>query len=338
MSSNNFMDLITNGDSTVPVSDFSHVIGQSAVIKRLNFYLKSHKPGLAFPSMLFTGSHGLGKTYVAKILANNLGRRFLEINCGTIFSTKDFIEDILLNKVMGMQPITILMDEAHRLSGEVSTILLTLLANNEKNINILEYKGWEIKYDLSKINMILATTDSFKIFQPLTNRCEAIYFKSYSNKDLIKMLQFYLPDIKFEGFSNEKLEDLAYACRGRGRDTYQLAQKIKRYCESQSKKSFNVLDWVDIKDVFGVFPLGLTEQELNLMRIVRIEKVISCANIAARMMVGEENISEEMEIRLKELNLINNSSRGRVLTSKGKDYFDNILKEKETKSKEKLGN
>lgn len=326
---------LINGQDIIPEHySFDNIIGQESVIKKLRFYLDSHKPGLFFPSMLFTGSHGLGKTYTAKVLAANMGRRFVEINCATLGPAKDFIETILLDRVMGMKPVTVLFDEAHKLSSEITTLLLSLLAPNNNGINILEYKGWQISYDLAKANVIFATTDSFKIFPPLVNRCETIYFKSYNNVELINMLRFYLPEIDLSRFTNANLEDLAYACRGRGRDTYALAQKIKRQCVSG--KPFTVNKWNELKDIFGIYPMGLNAQELNLMRIIRTAGAISCSNIATRMMVGEENISEEIEIRPKELWLINNRPRGRVLTEKGEEYFKNLIKETNAQSEEAL--
>lgn len=325
--------LITGEDNPPERSMFDDIIGQEAVIKQLRFYLASTTPGLFFPSMLFTGSHGLGKTYTAKILAANMGRRFLEINCTTVGSIKDFIENILLDKIMGLKPITVLFDEAHKLSSEITTLLLSLLAPNNKGINTLEYRGWKLRYDLSKLNTIFATTDSFKIFPALVDRCQIVYFKSYSNVELIRMLKFYLPGINLSNFSNADLEDLAYACRGRGRDTCALAEKIKRQCIGNS---FTVSKWNELKDIFGIYPMGLNAQELTLMRIIRTAGAISSSNIAARMMIGEENVSEEIEIRPRELWLINNTQRGRALTSHGKEYFENFLKETKEKSEDIL--
>lgn len=329
------LGLISGEDQPILNPTFDGIIGQEEVVRKLRFYLNSHRPNLAFPSMLFTGSHGLGKTYVAKILAANMGRRFLEINCATIGTTKDFIDIILFQKIMGLKPVTVLFDEAHKLSSEITTLLLSLMSPSEKGFNILEYEGWEICYDLTKINTILATTDSFKIFPPLINRCETIYFRSYSNTELIAMLKYYLPEIDLSSFSNAELEDLAFACRGRGRDTYGFAQKIKRQC--MNEKRFTSKEWKQLKDIFGIAPMGLTSQELTLMRIVRSAGVISCANIATRMMVGEDNIAEEIEVRPKELWLINNTPRGRVLTKRGEEYFTTFLNESLTQSKDKLG-
>jgi Holliday junction resolvasome RuvABC ATP-dependent DNA helicase subunit len=264
-----------------------------------------------------------------------MGRRFLEVNCATLGTTKDFIEYVLLDKVMGMKPVTVLFDEAHKLSSEITTLMLSLVSPSNKGINVLEYRGWEICYDMTKINTIFATTDSFRMSAPLIDRCEKIYFKSYSNTELITMLKFYLPNVEFfVGFSQDSFEDLAYACRGRGRDTFALAQKIIRQCKGSNR--FTIDMWREIKDVFGINPMGLNAQELTLMRIVRSVGVASCSTIATRMMIGEENVSEEIEIRPKELALIANTPRGRKLTDRGEEYFTILLKETKTESQDKL--
>ena len=326
------LQLVKDTDAKAPDTVFKNVIGQDTVIKQLTFYLKSHVIGNAFPSFLFTGSHGLGKTYVAGILAENMHRRFIEINSGAIVSAKDFIEGILLDRVMGQLPVTLLLDEAHKLTSEITTLLLTLLAPKSGTINTLEYRGWKVEYDLSKINTIFATTNSFKIFPPLVDRCEPIYFKSYSNEDIIKMLQLYLPGVTLKC----NLNDLAYACRSRGRDTFKLAQKILRYCEMNKISDLTDEGWKYIKDAFGVYPWGFNNQEITLLRLIRTEGRMSCANIATRMMIGEDNVDSEIEIRPKELGLIRNTPRGRELTQKGDVYFNLTLKEDKATSKVKL--
>jgi len=312
--------LISNQDYESPKIKFDGVVGQDSVINKLKFYLSSHDNKTPFPTMLFTGSHGLGKTFVAKKLAENLHRRFIEVNCGTLSTADDFIQELIIGKIAGDTPVTLLLDEAHTLTGAVTTILLTLLAPSSNNIRTLAYKNMLLEYDLSKINVVLATTDAFRIFPPLLNRCERIYFESYGFADLLDMLQLYLPGIRIE----EKNKDLAFACRGRGRDTLKLAQNILRYCHMNKTTNFDKNGWDYIKSIFEIYPCGLNRQEVELLKMINEFQPISSANLAMQMMLSEENIENELEVRCRELAMIKNTSKGRILTEEGIVYLQNV--------------
>lgn len=312
--------LILSPDKIKPEINFNGVIGQYSVVHKLQFFLASHNFQTPFPTMLFTGSHGLGKTHVARKLAGSLHRRFVEVNCATIATTEDFVEGLLINKVSGEEPVTILLDEAHRLTGDVTTLLLTLLSTDNETKHILSYKNMNLEYDMSRINVILATTDAFRVFPALLNRCERIYFEPYPNNDLFNMLEFYLPEIKVE--CNKA--DISFACRGRGRDTFKLAQNVLRYCQMNDTKILNETGWNFIKRIFEIFPCGLNRQEVDLLKIISEYGPISGSNIAMQMMVQEENIENELEVRCRELALIKNTQKGRILTEEGKIYLKNV--------------
>lgn len=311
------LPLVTQDVAVKSSASFKRIIGQIEARRKLVFFVDSHSKSTPTPTFLFTGSQGLGKTYMAQKMADSLGRELIEINCATIETSEDFIEGVLIGKVSGDVPKTILLDEAHMLSPEITNILLTLLNPNDTNKNFLLYKNWLIEYDLARINVIFATTDAHRIFSPLLDRCEEIYFSLYSNKELFDMLCFYLPGIKV---ICDK-EDIAYACRGRARDTFRLSKKIQRYCTMKDIKSFGNNDWNEIKNIFGIHPYGLKTEEVNLLKIIGESEQISSANLAIRMGVNVQNIESEIEVRSRELGFIESGTRGRSLTEKGKIYL-----------------
>jgi len=315
------LNLVTGDIGKIGTIDFSKIIGQELVKEKLKFYLHSHCQASPLPTLLFSGSHGLGKTYTAKILAENMGRRFVEVNCEMIQTTKDFVESVLFERVLGDSPVTILLDEAHRLSKEVSTALLSMLAPSKNSINLFHYKNVPISYDMSKINVIMATTDAFRIFKPLLNRCEKIYFDHYPPNELFRILEFYLTDTDIRGCS---VEELSWACRGRARDAFFLADKIKRMCQINGTRILTPDGWNNLKKIFDIFHMGLNRQEVELMMIIRDNEPISCHNIAMLMMLNEENVEGEIEVRPRELGLITNITQGRILSEDGKKYCESI--------------
>jgi len=296
---------------------FDSIIGQEEVIKKLKFFVGSNSSKTGMPNLLFSGSAGLGKSFMAEKVASALGRELVEINCATIETAEDFIEGVLIKKVSGFSPKTILLDEAHELSNDITTNLLTLINPNPSNVNRLSYKNWYIEYDFTKLNIILATTDAHKIFRPLLNRCVEVYFRLYSHEELYAILENYLPGISLK--CNE--EELAYAARGRARDAFLLSQNISRYCEMNKTEVFNNNAWNQIRDIFGIHAFGLKTQEVELLKIIKEDAPISLSNLAVKMGVNTSNIESEIEIRPRELGLIDNGGRGRILTDKGEKYL-----------------
>jgi holliday junction DNA helicase RuvB len=319
------IQLITNNNSTIHNTDISHlerIIGQKSAINKLKFFVNSHSSDYPVPTLLFTGSHGLGKTYLAEKMANAMGRRLIEINCGIIQTEKDLIENILISQVVGESCVTLFFDESHKLNTEVTTILLSLLNPSAKNQNIINYKNLGIVFDLSKINVIFATTDAHKMFGPLKNRCQEIYFNAYEKDDLINILKLYCKDIDL----NCDLDDLSDACRGRARNAFVLSQNINRYFNGfHGKRILEQNNWDTIKNIFEIHAMGLNKQEIQLLKIIYDNNIISASNIALTMMVNVDNIESEIEIRPRELGLIKSTTRGRTLTEKGIEYIDKLV-------------
>lgn len=313
--------IVGNTKGVQDTSVFKNIIGQPEVTRKLAFFVESHSEQTPIPSFLFTGSQGLGKSFMAQKIANSMGRELIEVNCGTIETSEDFIEGVLIGRVSGDTPKTILLDEAQQISPEIATDLLTLLNPNVANKNFLVYKNWSIEYDFSKINTIFATTDAHSIDRPLLNRCVEIYFRLYTNEELFKMLKYYLGNVKILCDPM----DVAYACRGRARDAFLLSQHIKRYCNMKGSLVLNEDGWKEIKGIFGIYPYGLNGQEVGLMKILENNFPLSVNNMAIRMGISAQNIEGEIEMRPKELGFIESGTRGRFLSREGKEYLEKYV-------------
>ncbi len=300
----------------VDESIFDKIIGQKGAKTTIGFFVSSHNPQTPFPTLLFTGSHGLGKTYFASLVAKSLNRKYVEINCGDLQDGDAFM-DLILDQLS--QPTTIIFDEAHMLSKEITTILLTFLNPNSVNRNKFVYKGIPIIWDLCKINVIFATTDAYEIFKPLKNRCQEIYFDLYSNEEMFEIVKLYVPEIDLECDRN----DLSFTCRNRARDAYILATNIKRLTASSKSTSFTQTNLIMLKRVLNIYDLGIKKPELELLQVISKDQPISAANLANKMGLNLKNIERELEPRLRELGLVESSPRGRILTSIGKDYVKN---------------
>lgn len=296
---------------------FENIIGQNEARSSLDFFIRSHNNRTPFPTLLFTGGHGLGKTFFSSKVAQALDRNFVEINCGDIKTTDDFMHIVFRSVFQNNKPATILLDEVHSLSNEITTLLLTLLNPNSKHVNQFSYKGAVINWDMTLLNIIFSTTDAYKIFKPLRNRCQEVYFYPYTENDLFEIVKSYIPDIILACSKN----DLALTCRGRARDAFILSTNIRRFVNISSNSSFSQDDLNKLKSMLGIMPMGLKRAEVELLKAVAEHGPISANNLAIKLMVNQNNIEDELEVRLRELSMIESSSRGRLITELGKNYL-----------------
>jgi len=308
--------------ATIDSKTVNDVIGQEDAKRKLSFFVNSHCKETPFPTLLFTGSQGLGKTYMSEKVAKALGRELVEINCGSISTAKDFMDKVWMGQIFrgGDKPRTLLLDEAHKLSFEVTTLLLSFLNPNSENKNIVSFSDYDFEYNFHTANIIFATTDAHMMFKPLLNRCTEIYFNKYTDGEVYKILNMYLPKTTLKCDKTE----ISEACRGRARDAFILSQNVKRYCVMNKTNKLEQEGWNDIKSLFGIHSKGLNSQEFHFLKMLSEYAPISSKNLAIKLGINVNNIEEELEIRPRELGLIESTSRGRALTEIGRVYVGSL--------------
>jgi putative ATPase len=152
------------------------IVGESGIIKKL----LANKDNF-FPSLIFWGPPGTGKTTLARIIANALKREFYEFSA--VNTKVKQIEDLLNNELriknyaeknnirnteylIHNSPI-IFLDEIHRFNK----------AQQDKLLPHVEH---------GDIILIGATTEnpSFEVIGPLLSRCRVLVLEQLSEKDL----------------------------------------------------------------------------------------------------------------------------------------------------------
>lgn len=159
-----------------------HIIGQGKFLSRL---IKSDRVN----SLLFYGPPGVGKTTLAKIIANLTNKNFVELSAVTS-NIKELRE--VLNKAQddfkfsNIETI-VFIDEIHRFNKTQQDALLPYV---ERGIIIL----------------IGATTENpyFEVNKALLSRLQILNLKALENKDMNKLIDRAISD-KIKGFGNLKI-------------------------------------------------------------------------------------------------------------------------------------
>ena len=302
---------------------FNNLIGQDEVKRQLSFFAKAqNKTGVA-PFLMMSGAKGLGKTEFAKEYSQNLKnkdgskRPFLEINCSTIKNANAFFEQIFLPIVMHNE-ITILLDEAHMLPKDLVNAFLTVF-NTEKG-TYKEYHHAEqiFAFDFAKQNFIFATTELDKLFAPFKDRLTIVDFKPYTQQEMADIIDLVCGEIEFD---DGLALDIADTTRGNARSAVKRCKEIMLYCESKNKKDFTNKDWKSMSHTLGIKPLGLSNIEVEILKILKERGNCSLQMLSAVTGMSRTAIQKEAELYLLKRGLMKINGQ-REISGKGVNILE----------------
>lgn len=280
---------------------FSHLIGQSEVKSQLGFFAEAQNKSGVAPFLMMSGAKGLGKTEFAKAYAaalkNSDGskRPFLEINCSTIKNANAFFEQIFVPIVMHNE-VTILMDEAHMLPKDLVNAFLTVFNTEKGTYKEFHHAEQIFPFDFRMQNFIFATTELDKLFSPFKDRLTIVDFRPYSTAELGEILKLSCPD--YVEFKDDVLTEIADTTRGNARSAVKRAKEISLFCDSNYVSDFGSDEWEKLKAVLDIKPLGLSNIEVEILKILEERGSCSLQMLSAITGMSRTAIQREAEIYL----------------------------------------
>ena len=140
----------------------SHLVGDNGVIRK---FIASG----SVPSFILWGPPGVGKTTLAKIVANTLDRPFYTLSAVTsgVKEVREVIEKAKNQHLFNARPAFLFIDEIHRFNKSQQDSLLGAV---EQGI----------------VTLIGATTEnpSFEVISPLLSRCQVYVLKPMNDEEL----------------------------------------------------------------------------------------------------------------------------------------------------------
>ena len=296
---------------------FSETVGQNHVLQAL---MNSLDSGRLHHAYLFTGTRGVGKTTIARILAKalncekgvtaepcgqcsscdeiNEGRfvDLIEVDAASktkVDDTRDLLDNVQYAATRGRYKVY-LIDEVHMLSKSSFNALLKTLEEPPEHVKF-----------------ILATTDPQKLPATVLSRCLQFNLKRMTSKLIADRLE-HICDAEEIQFQPEALSLLARAADGSMRDALSLLDQAISFCDSNIKESLimsmlgsinrnhvmrliellasnNAKDLIDaVKEIDEQFPdyyLLLDDIAKNLQRVAIFQAVGTCDT--------EDNFSEK---------------------------------------------
>ena len=166
-----------------------HLVGEKAILRRM---IDSG----SIASFILWGPPGVGKTTLAKIIANQLDRPFYTLSAVTsgVKDVREVIEKAKNSRFFGTANPILFIDEIHRFSKSQQDSLLGAVENGT-------------------VTLIGATTEnpSFEVITPLLSRCQVYVLKPLEKTDLLQLLNHAIKtdiELKNREFVVEETESL----------------------------------------------------------------------------------------------------------------------------------
>lgn len=265
--------------------------GLNKVKERIVEYLAVQKMSKALPGQIIclVGPPGVGKTSLAKSIAESMDRSFVKVSLGGVKDEseirghrKTYIGAMPGRIIQGMKKAKVinpvfLLDEIDKMAsdyrGDPSSAMLEVL-DPEQNANFSDHYIEE-NYDLSKV-MFIATANYIEgIPEPLKDRMEIIELSSYTELEKVEIAkQYLLPRVnEITGLNNKLIkyktdaieEIIKYYTRESGvRQLERLFNKIARkFIVQYLNKQIKTLELSNknVKDYLGKQIFDYTKKE-----------------------------------------------------------------------------
>lgn len=302
---------------------FSEYVGQERLKRNLKLAIEAAKKrNEPIDHVLLYGPPGLGKTTMATVIANEMGKN-IRVTAGPAIERAGDLASILTN--LGDGDI-LFIDEIHRLSRVVEEVLYA--AMEDYKLDIVIGKGpaaRSVRLDLPKFTVIGATTRTGSLAAPLRDRFGHIHRLEFYEPVEIEQIIMRAATILESKIDRQAAENLSTRARLTPRIANRLLKRVRDYADVNGDGFIDYPTTEKALAMLEVDELGLDAADRNLLRSIVDnygDNPVGLTTIAA--LTGDEatTIEDFYEPYLLQLGFIERTPRGRRVTPRAKKHLD----------------
>jgi Holliday junction DNA helicase RuvB len=307
---------------TLRPQKFSEYIGQERLKKNLQLAIDAAKKrGEPIDHVLLYGPPGLGKTTMATVIANEMGKG-IRITSGPAIERAGDLASILTNLADGD---ILFIDEIHRMGRAVEEVLYS--AMEDFKLDIVIGKGpaaRSIRLDLPRFTVIGATTRTGSLAAPLRDRFGHLYRLEFYTPDEIAQIIIRAAAILESKIHPESAALLSTRARLTPRIANRLLKRVRDYADVNGDGIIDTVLTTKALEMMEIDEVGLDPADRSMLQSI-IEnygdKPVGLTTIAA--LTGDETttIEDFYEPYLLQIGFIERTPRGRVVTQRAKKHL-----------------
>ncbi len=302
-------------DLTLRPKTLSDFIGQERLKDNLRVFIAAAQQRKeSLDHALFHGSHGLGKTTLSYIIAQERGVD-IKITSGPALEKVGDLAAILTS----LEDKSILfIDEIHRLNRAIEEVLYP--AMEEYAIDLVVGQGPSAKIlrlNLPRFTLIGATTRPSLVSPPLRDRFGAVYQLNFYEVEEIKQIIIRSAKILGMRISSSAAQEIAQSSRFTPRVANRLLKRVRDYAQVKGKKEIDQEAARQALEMLEIDQSGLNQIDRKILEVL-ISKFnggpVGIKTLAVATGEDIASLEEIYEPYLIQLGFLNRTSRGRVAT------------------------
>ncbi len=282
--------------------NFEEIVGQEHVVRTLKHALDNERLHHAY---LFTGTRGVGKTTLARILAKALNcgsgvsstpcnecsacneideGRFIdliEVDAASrtkVEDTRALLENVHFSATAGRYKVY-LIDEIHMLSGHSFNALLKTLEEPPEHVKFL-----------------MATTDPQKLPVTVLSRCIQFNLRAMDSNEISAQMTTILEQENIE-FSADAINSIARQSRGSMRDGLSILDQAISYTNGKLEEG-------PVREMLGMLSQDFLFELLTAIANQDPDKMLEITARMSEQSVNYESALDDVLLKLHELSLL----------------------------------
>jgi len=301
-------------------NSFDEYIGQERLKEKLRIAITASKErDEPLTSICINGIPGIGKSSIAKVIANEYGTECKTIMAPSVKSVADLLEVLTKLAVNSILHI----DEIHGLNIKLQESLYPSMVDFKVTLKLARNQLMHI--DINPYCLIGTTTKLGDLSEPLRNRFGIIHtLEEYNDEQITALTKANAEKLKIR-FENEQLyKNLANCSRGIPRNVNRLLSRIRDYAQVKNHNLVSEQCLRNALDLEGIYDGGFTQQDVKYMQVL-YEKFAGgptgVNNICSTMGEDKNTVESVIEPFLLRKDLLVKLKNGRMLTVKAMEYL-----------------